>query len=63
MALETGGVGLGLAIVRDAAAYHGGSLSLENRAGGGLRAMLTLPRTRPATGAAGAAQARTGALP
>jgi signal transduction histidine kinase len=42
--LDTGGVGLGLAIVRDAAAYHGGTLKLENRVGGGLRAILNLPR-------------------
>ncbi|MEO8297634.1 MAG: ATP-binding protein [Burkholderiales bacterium] len=44
--LDTGGVGLGLAIVRDAAAYHGGTLVLENRVGGGLRAMLDLPRAK-----------------
>jgi len=44
--LDTGGVGLGLAIVRDAAAYHGGTVVLENRDGGGLRAMLELPRAR-----------------
>jgi signal transduction histidine kinase len=43
--LDTGGVGLGLAIVRDAAAYHGGRLILENPAEGGLRAILVLPRT------------------
>ena len=43
-ALDTGGVGLGLAIVRDAAAYHGGQLQLANRAEGGLRATLSLPR-------------------
>ncbi len=42
--LDTGGVGLGLAIVRDAAAYHGGQLILENRKEGGLRASLVLPR-------------------
>jgi signal transduction histidine kinase len=42
--LDTGGVGLGLAIVRDAAAYHGGTLTLENRESGGLRARLVLPR-------------------
>ena len=42
--LETGGVGLGLAIVRDAAAYHGGTLVLTNREAGGLRASLELPR-------------------
>jgi signal transduction histidine kinase len=45
--LDTGGVGLGLAIVRDAAAYHGGQLILENRAEGGLRASLVLARSRP----------------
>jgi signal transduction histidine kinase len=45
--LDTGGAGLGLAIVRDAAAYHGGQLTLENREGGGLRACLVLPRDRP----------------
>lgn len=44
--LDTGGVGLGLAIVRDAAAYHGGTLMLSNRDGGGLRAILELPRSR-----------------
>jgi signal transduction histidine kinase len=43
--LDTGGVGLGLAIARDAAAYHGGRLVLENRTSGGLRATLELPRT------------------
>jgi signal transduction histidine kinase len=41
---ETGGVGLGLAIARDAARLHGGDLLLENRSGGGLRALLLLPR-------------------
>ena len=43
--LESGGVGLGLAIVRDAAAYHGGQLILENRGSGGLRASVVLPRS------------------
>lgn len=42
----TGGLGLGLSIVRDAAAYHGGTLILENRVGGGLRSVLHLPRAR-----------------
>ncbi|MBL0420660.1 HAMP domain-containing protein [Ramlibacter sp. AW1] len=41
---KAGGVGLGLSIARDAAAMHGGELVLENRAEGGLRAMLRLPR-------------------
>jgi signal transduction histidine kinase len=42
--LDSGGVGLGLAIVRDVAAYHGGELILENRVEGGLRASLVLAR-------------------
>jgi signal transduction histidine kinase len=40
----TGGVGLGLAIARDAARLHSGDLRLEKRRGGGLRALLLLPR-------------------
>jgi signal transduction histidine kinase len=44
--LETGGVGLGLAIARDAAACHGGRLVLENRSSGGLRATIVLPHLR-----------------
>lgn len=40
---ETGGVGLGLAIVRQIARRHGGDVSLSNRAKGGLRALLWLP--------------------
>lgn len=41
--IASGGVGLGLAIARDAAAYHGGRLVLRNRDGGGLSAALELP--------------------
>lgn len=48
--LDTGGVGLGLAIVRDAAAYHGGRLILENRREGGLRASIVLPRAWAGSG-------------
>jgi signal transduction histidine kinase len=41
---ETGGTGLGLGIARNIARSHGGDLVLRNRAGGGLEAILTLPR-------------------
>ncbi len=40
---ETGGVGLGLAVVRSVARAHGGNATLENRVGGGLRARAELP--------------------
>jgi signal transduction histidine kinase len=40
---DTGGAGLGLAIARSIARAHGGDVRLENRAGGGLRAVLSLP--------------------
>ena len=38
------GSGLGLPIVRDLVELYGGHIRLENRAGGGLRATLELPR-------------------
>ncbi len=41
---DTGGVGLGLAIARDIAQAHGGSLTLRNRTPHGLEAILRLPR-------------------
>ena len=40
----TGGSGLGLAIARQAVGHHGGSVTLQNLAGGGLRASIRLPR-------------------
>ncbi|MXP65303.1 HAMP domain-containing protein [Roseomonas sp. M0104] len=40
----TGGSGLGLAIARQAIGHHGGSVTLQNLAGGGLRASIRLPR-------------------
>lgn len=41
---ETGGIGLGLAIARSILRAHGGDIALANRAGGGLRVTVTLPR-------------------
>lgn len=40
---ETGGIGLGLAVVRSLARAHGGDVVLANRLGGGLRATVKLP--------------------
>ncbi len=40
---ETGGVGLGLAIVRTIMRAHGGDVRLENRDEGGLRVILLVP--------------------
>lgn len=40
---QTGGIGLGLAVVRTIARGHGGDVALENRDGGGLRARVLLP--------------------
>jgi signal transduction histidine kinase len=40
---ETGGIGLGLAVVRSVARGHGGDVSLINRQGGGLTARVLLP--------------------
>ena len=40
---QTGGIGLGLAVVRSIARGHGGDVDLVNRAGGGLTARVLLP--------------------
>jgi two-component system, OmpR family, sensor kinase len=40
---QTGGIGLGLAVVRTIARGHGGDVNLINRAGGGLTARVVLP--------------------
>ena len=41
--LQVGGVGLGLTIARDIARSHGGDVSLQDSARGGLRAVIRLP--------------------
>jgi signal transduction histidine kinase len=41
---ESGGAGLGLAIARTVVLAHGGTIDLSNRAEGGLRIMVRLPK-------------------
>ena len=41
---ETGGIGLGMAIARSIVRGHGGDIELENRADGGLRIVMGLPK-------------------
>lgn len=41
---ETGGTGLGLTVAQNIIRAHGGTISLSNRADGGLRVEATLPR-------------------
>jgi signal transduction histidine kinase len=41
--LDSGGAGLGLSIARSVLRAHGGEVTLENRAGGGLVATARLP--------------------
>ncbi|MEQ8603339.1 MAG: PAS-domain containing protein [Marivibrio sp.] len=43
---STGGAGLGLAIAKSLTELHGGDLTLENRAGGGLVVRVVLPAER-----------------
>ncbi len=50
---DTGGTGLGLAIAQSILQAQGGRITLENRAGGGLRATAILPRDQPEAGRAG----------
>jgi two-component system, OmpR family, osmolarity sensor histidine kinase EnvZ len=41
--LDTGGVGLGLSIARDVVRSHGGMMTLEHSAQGGLRVVIKIP--------------------
>ncbi len=52
---DEGGAGLGLAIARDVAARHGGTLTVDEAPGGGARFVLRLPQVRP-EGARGTAR-------
>ncbi len=42
---QKGGTGLGLSIVKHAVLFHGGTISVSNRAAGGLHFVFTLPET------------------
>lgn len=46
--LKRGGTGLGLAVVRQVVAAHGGTVAARNRAGGGAEFVVRLPTNRPA---------------
>jgi signal transduction histidine kinase len=48
---QTGGIGLGLAVVRAVARSHGGDVVLNNRPQGGLTARVTLPLSLTANAA------------
>ncbi|MEX2466154.1 MAG: ATP-binding protein [Gemmatimonadota bacterium] len=50
---HTGGIGLGLSIVKAVVEAHGGSVRAENRAGGGARVTVSFPKVHLFTGARG----------
>ena len=54
------GSGLGLSLVRDIARQHQGTIALDNRPGGGARAVLILPRDPATLAAAGASPPASG---
>ena len=55
---DGGGAGLGLSIVHAVSRAHGGSLSIEPRAGGGLAVSVRLPRAQPRAGDAARSDVR-----
>jgi signal transduction histidine kinase len=54
---ETGGSGLGLSIALSVVEAHGGTIQLANRPGGGLTALVTLPRNNKIFGTTDAVSA------
>lgn len=50
---ETGGSGLGLTIARAVVVAHGGQITLDDRPGGGLRVIVSIPNQGRQTGHAG----------
>ncbi len=50
---KTGGVGLGMSIVKAVATAHGGTVTVTAPAAGGLEVSVSLPAAPPATGAPG----------
>ena len=44
---EMGGVGLGLALVREIAVLHGGSVTVESSSENGTTFVVTLPLAQP----------------
>jgi len=56
---DSGGSGLGLAIAQRVATLHGGAIRVENAAGGGLEATITLPAATLPTGTVPSAASTT----
>jgi signal transduction histidine kinase len=44
---SSGGAGLGLAIVAEVVAAHGGGVSIDDRPGGGTTMTVAFPKTKP----------------